>query len=150
MRQQCTDDERMLRMRTSLDHLLYRGPDRPVPRAGRTFVWSIAHGYYHMRTILCMIAHVCARMPGSIPALKWRHVVVGTRFCASAARPTAGNAVLEQRPLPILPTAFHGDPAKTSTPERSIPAGTIPDRAVVPKGLTCSSIRGLFFKGHYL
>jgi hypothetical protein len=50
--------------------------------------------------------------------LKCRHVVVGTRFCASAARPNAGNAVLEQRPLPILPTAFHGDPAKTSTPER--------------------------------
>jgi hypothetical protein len=57
---------------------------------------------------------------GKVPPLKWRHVVVGTRFCASAARPNAGNAVLEQRPLPILPTAFHGDPAKTSTPERKV------------------------------
>jgi hypothetical protein len=58
--------------------------------------------------------------PLVIPPLKCRHVVVGTRFCASAAPPNAGNAVLEQRPLPILPTAFHGDPAKTSTPESSL------------------------------
>jgi hypothetical protein len=68
-----------------------------------------------------------AAVPAGIPPaeagtpgpLKCRHFVVGTRFCASAAHPNAGNAVLEQRPLPILPTAFHGDPAKTSTPERT-------------------------------
>jgi len=28
-----------------------------------------------------------------VGALKWRYFVVGTRFCASAARPNAGNAV---------------------------------------------------------
>jgi hypothetical protein len=61
---------------------------------------------------------------GSVSASQWasplkcRHFVVGTRFCASAARPTAGNAVLEQRPLPILPTAFQCDPVKKSIPER--------------------------------
>jgi hypothetical protein len=74
------------------------------------------------------------------PPLKWRHVVVGTRFCASAARPTAGNAVLEQRPLPILPTAFHGDPAKKSTPESPEPPGSIVKTCtVVPPLSTCSS-----------
>jgi hypothetical protein len=50
--------------------------------------------------------------------LKCRHVVVGTRFCASAARPNAGNAALERQPLPILPTAFHCDPVKKSPPEK--------------------------------
>jgi hypothetical protein len=51
----------------------------------------------------------------------YRSAVVGTRFGASAARPTAGNTALERQPLPILPTAFHGDPAKTSPPERPAP-----------------------------
>jgi len=58
-------------------------------------------------------------------ALKWRYFGVGTRFCASAARPNAGNAALERRPLPILSTAFHGDPAKTSTPERGTADGVL-------------------------
>jgi hypothetical protein len=65
---------------------------------------------------------VCGRTlaeAGTPVPLKCRHVVVGTRFCASAARPNAGNAALERRPLPILPTAFHGDPAKKSPPERT-------------------------------
>jgi hypothetical protein len=75
--------------------------------------------------IFCTKIFVKKKVPfhpagGDIPRqtpLKCRHVVVGTRFCASAARPNAGNAALERQPLPILPTAFHGDPVKKSTPE---------------------------------
>jgi len=50
--------------------------------------------------------------------LRCRHVVVGTRFCASATRPDAGRALLDRWSLPREPTAFHCDLAKTSTRER--------------------------------
>jgi len=50
-------------------------------------------------------------------ALRCKHVVVGTRFCASAPRPDAGRALLDRRSLPREPTAFNCDPAKKSTLE---------------------------------
>jgi hypothetical protein len=39
---------------------------------------------------------------------KCRHFGVGTRFCASAAHPNAGNAALERRPLPALKCRHFG------------------------------------------
>jgi hypothetical protein len=44
--------------------------------------------------------------------------MVGTRFCASAARPNAENTALKWQPLPVPLTAFQYDPAKPSTLER--------------------------------
>jgi hypothetical protein len=55
---------------------------------------------------------------GGGDALKCRRFVVGTRFCASAARPNAGNTALERQRLPVLPTVFQCDPAKKSLLER--------------------------------
>jgi hypothetical protein len=49
--------------------------------------------------------------------LRCRLFVVGTRFCASVARPDAGNVLLERWFLPVQPTAFQCDPAKKSTLE---------------------------------
>jgi hypothetical protein len=56
--------------------------------------------------------------------LKCRHFVVGTRFCASAARPNAGNTALERQPLPVPLTAFQRDPAKKSPLERNVIPGS--------------------------
>ncbi len=50
-------------------------------------------------------------------SLRCRHIVVGTRFCASAARPDVGRALREQRSLPREPTTFQCDLAKKSTLE---------------------------------
>jgi hypothetical protein len=50
--------------------------------------------------------------------------VVGTRFCASAGRPDARNALLKRRSLPVSPTAFHCALAKKSTLERDRPSGS--------------------------
>jgi hypothetical protein len=44
--------------------------------------------------------------------------MVGTRFCASAARPNAENTALKWQPLPVPLTAFQYDPAKPSTREK--------------------------------
>jgi len=51
-------------------------------------------------------------------SLRCRLFMVGTRFCASAARPNAENTALERQPLPLPLTALHCDPAKKSTLER--------------------------------
>jgi uncharacterized protein len=51
-------------------------------------------------------------------ALRCRLFIVGTRFCASAARPNAEHTALERQRLPLPLTAFQRDPAKKSTLER--------------------------------
>ncbi len=47
--------------------------------------------------------------------------MVGTRFCASAARSNAEHTALEWQPLPVPLTAFQCDPTKKSTLESHVP-----------------------------
>jgi hypothetical protein len=59
-------------------------------------------------------------------ALRCRLFMVGTRFCASAARSNAEHTALERQLLPVPLTAFQCDPAKKSTLERGVMWGIIP------------------------
>jgi len=60
-----------------------------------------------------------------VTPVRCRCFVVGTRRNASAARPGVRDAVLEWRPLPVLPGAFHCDLAKKFTPERLSPGDRV-------------------------
>jgi long-chain acyl-CoA synthetase len=58
-----------------------------------------------------------------VTPLRCRLFMVGTRFCASAARPNAEHTALERQRLPLPLTAFQRDPAKKSTLERIVTPG---------------------------